>query len=69
MMSRWQYNLLFFITAGGAVFLFFADSLGIHVGGLALTGYSAITSFVLFERAINTTRRGKKDKDKEDDSK
>jgi hypothetical protein len=59
---RWQFDVLFGIAAGGAIFLIFAQKLGIELSPTALTGYGAILTYVLTQRNSWVT----KDKDEGD---
>lgn len=69
-MKPWQYNVMFFIATGGAVFLLFAKNLGVDLSGTALTGYGAILTYVLTEHLTKPTRRDRRNPThkKDDDS-
>jgi hypothetical protein len=62
-MKEWQFNVLFFIAAGGAVVLMFSPKLHLEVSPTSLTGYGMILTFVLTQKKniVNS------DKDKKDD--
>lgn len=63
-MTKWQFDVLFAVMVLGALFLMLAKPLGFSVDPTALTGYGAITTYVLTQRASWT----KKDKPKDEDS-
>lgn len=62
-MRRWQFDVLFGIAAGGAVFLIFAQKLGIELSPTALTGYGAILTYVLTQRGSWTNKSNGSGKD------
>ncbi len=49
-MRRWQFDILFAVFVLGAVFLLFAGTFGLSVEPTALTGYGALTTYVLTQR-------------------
>jgi len=70
-LKEWQFNVLFFVGVGGAIFLVLAPVFGLDVGEnpTALTGIGAILTYVLTQKAALTRSdraRKKRDKDKED---
>lgn len=53
-MSKWQYDALFVVMVVGAIFLLFAKTLGFEIEPTALTGYGALTTYVLTQRGTWT---------------
>ena len=49
-MQPWQQSILFMIMAAGAVFLLLSESFGLSVSPTALTGYGAISTYVLTQK-------------------
>lgn len=66
-MRPWQFNIMFTVAIAGAVFLLLAPAFGIDATAnpTALTGYGAILTYVLTQRASWTHDK----KDDEDDKK
>jgi hypothetical protein len=56
MLKEWQFNMLFFVGVGGAVFLLVGPSLGIDVSTspTAITGIGAILTYVLTQKKALT---------------
>jgi uncharacterized membrane protein YwaF len=63
----WHFNVLFFVGIGGAVILLFGPDMGMNVDSspTAVTGVSAILTYVLTQKKVIT----RKDKDKDTKSK
>lgn len=59
-MEKWQFNVLFFVGVGGAVFLLFAPVVGLNVdrNPTALTGVGLILTYVLTQKK-EITKNGK----------
>lgn len=51
-MKEWQFNVLFFVAVGGAVFMLFAPRLGFEntSNPSAVTGIGAILTYVLTQK-------------------
>jgi hypothetical protein len=65
-MKEWQFDILFFVAVGGAVFLLVAPAFGINTGNpSAATGVGAILAFILTQRSEWTSKKDKRS-DKED---
>lgn len=58
-MKEWQFNVLFFVGVGGAIFLLLAPLFGLPIGEnpTALTGVGAILTYVLTQRKTLTKRK------------
>lgn len=57
MLERWQFNVLFWIGAGGAVVMLFAPAIGLDSIGknpVAATGVGAILTFILTQKKTLT---------------
>lgn len=52
MLKEWQWNILFFVGVGGAVFLLIGPEFGIKLSHnpTALTGVGAILTYILTQR-------------------
>jgi hypothetical protein len=50
--KEWQFDVLFFVGVGGAIFLLVAPAVGLNIGNspLAISGVGAILSYVLTQR-------------------
>jgi hypothetical protein len=48
--TKWQFDVLFVVMVAGAILLMLAKPLGFTVEPTALTGYGAITTYVLTQR-------------------
>lgn len=61
-MKEWQFNILFFVGVGGAVFLLIAPEIGLHIGEnpTALAGVGSILTYVLTQKKAITSRTKKK---------
>lgn len=64
-MKDWQFDILFFVAVGGAVFVLVAPAFGIDTGNpSAATGVGAILAFILTTKPSKKDRRSEKeDKD------
>lgn len=66
MLKEWQFNVLFFVGVGGAIFLVIGPLFGLDIeqNPTALTGLGAILTYVLTQRNSWTKhdRQDKKDK-------
>lgn len=67
-MKEWQFNVLFFVGVGGAIFLLVAPAFGFNIAQnpTALTGVGAILTYVLTQRKT-LTKKNDHPPDKEDD--
>lgn len=67
-MKEWQFNVLFFVGVGGAIFLLIGPEFGLEVGqnAPAVGGIGAILTYVLTQRASLTKKNGDSDKAKDD---
>lgn len=57
MLKEWQFNILFFVGVGGAVFLLIGPEFGLHGVGdnpTALAGVGSILTYILTQRGIIT---------------
>lgn len=61
-MKEWQFNVLFFVGVGGAIFLLLGPAFGLDIkpNPTALTGIGAILTYVLTQRN-SWTKHDKKD--------
>ena len=70
MLKEWQFNVLFFVGVGGAVFLLVGPSLGVQIdqNPTAVTGVGAILTYVLTQKKAltNHVRKKKPDEVKDD---
>ena len=69
MLKEWQFNVLFFVGVGGAIFLLVGPSLGIEIDQSpgAVTGVGAILTYVLTQKkALTSPSRKKSDEVKDD---
>jgi hypothetical protein len=67
--KEWQFNVLFWVGVGGAVFLLIGPEFGLAVGqnAPAVGGIGAILTYVLTQRTSITKKNGeKKDKPKDE---
>lgn len=55
-MKEWQFNVLFFVGVGGAIFLLIGPSVGVSISQnpTAVTGVGAILTYVLTQRKALT---------------
>ena len=65
MLKEWQFNVLFFVGVGGAVFLLVGPSLGVNVSQspMTVTGVGAILTYVLTQKDVLTKHDRKKKSD------
>lgn len=71
-MKGWQFDVLFWVAVGGAVFLLVAPEIGFDksLNPTALTGFGAILTYVLTQRSNWTRKRlGKKEEPKDEEEK
>lgn len=63
MLKEWQFNVLFFVGVGGAIFLLIGPELGLDVSKnpTALTGVGSILAYVLTQKKALTKNDDKKD--------
>lgn len=68
MLKEWQFNVLFFVGVGGAVFLVLGPLFGVDVeqNPTALTGLGAILTYVLTQRN-SWTKHNKEHKQRSDE--
>lgn len=67
-MKEWQFDVLFFVAVGGAVFLLVAPAFGVDTGNpSAATGVGAILAFILTQRSEWTNKDKKHPKNKDDE--
>lgn len=63
-MTEWQFNVLFIVAVGGALFLLLAPAFHIDTGNpTAATGVGAILTFVLTQKREWTKKKRRPDKD------
>lgn len=62
MLKDWQFNVLFFVGVGGALFLLVAPSLGVKVSQSPMTvsGVGAILTYILTQKKVLTKHDDKK---------
>lgn len=65
MLKEWQFNVLFFVGVGGAVFLLIGPSLGLNISQnpTAVTGIGAILTYVLTQKKALVKHDKKPDED------
>lgn len=63
MLKEWQFNVLFFVGVGGALFLLLGPSLGISVdqSPVTVSGVGAILTYILTQKKALTKHDDKKD--------
>lgn len=63
MLREWQFNVLFFVGVGGALFLLLGPSLGINVdqSPITVSGVGAILTYILTQKKALTKHDDKKD--------
>jgi hypothetical protein len=68
-LKEWQFNVLFFVGVGGAIFLLVGPTLGANMSQspTAVTGVGAILTYVLTQKKALTRSDTKKDKTKSPD--
>lgn len=66
MLKEWQFNVLFFVGVGGAIFLLVGPSVGLNISNnpTAVTGVGAILTYVLTQRKALTRNDEKSEKHK-----
>lgn len=64
MLKEWQFNVLFFVGVGGAIFLLVGPSIGLNVEAnpTAVTGVGAILTYVLTQKKVLTKHKDEDDK-------
>lgn len=71
MLTRWQFNVLFFVGVGGAVLMLIGPELGLNIGKspTAVTGVGAILAYVLSQKkALTKSEENKDQTPKKEDS-
>lgn len=65
MLKEWQFNVLFFVGVGGAIFLLIGPSIGLDISKnpTALTGVGAILTYVLTQKKTLTKHEDPPKKD------
>jgi uncharacterized membrane protein YwaF len=65
--KEWQFNILFFVGVGGAIFLLLAPEFGFHIGEnpTALAGIGSILTYVLTQKSAITKKKRPKPPDEE----
>jgi hypothetical protein len=63
MLKEWQFNVLFWVGVGGAIFLLVGPSLGVEISSnpTAITGVAAILTYVLTQKKAFTKHDETKD--------
>lgn len=63
MLKEWQFNVLFFVGVGGAVFILMGPWIGLDIGKnpTAITGVGAILTYILTQKKSLTKPDEKKD--------
>lgn len=63
MLKEWQFNVLFFVGVGGAIFLLIGPTIGVDISTspTAITGVGAILTYVLTQKKAFTQSESKKD--------
>lgn len=67
MLKEWQFNILFFVGVGGAIFLFLGPEFGLDIASnpTALAGVGSILTYILTQKsALTRTVHLKKKKKK-----
>lgn len=69
-MKEWQFNVLFIVGVGGAIFLVLAPLLGLDItqNPTALAGLGAILTYVLTQRFPGTKQKDHPPKEEDDES-
>lgn len=73
MLTKWQFNVLFFVGVGGAILLLIGPEIGLDIGSnpTAVSGIGAILAYVLTQKKAFTKDSEEKPKNgshrKEDD--
>jgi hypothetical protein len=67
MMKEWQFDVLFFVGVGGAVFLLIAPALGFSEvsNPVSVTGIGSILTYVLTQRSKLVKSKGNDDDDQD----
>lgn len=62
MLKEWQFNVLFFVGVGGAIFLLIAPSFGVNISNnpIAISGVGAILTYVLKQKKALTKHEEKR---------
>lgn len=70
-MKDWQFDVLFWVAVGGAVFLLVAPEIGFDksLNPTALTGFGAILTYVLTQRGNWTGKKREDNKEDKDEKK
>jgi hypothetical protein len=68
-LKDWQFDVLFFVAVGGAIFLLFAPEVGVDTASnpTAVTGIGAILTYVLTQRRRWTEDKKKTKEDKKEE--
>lgn len=69
MLKEWQFNILFFVGVGGAVFLLIGPEFGLHIAEnpTALAGVGSILTYILTQRNALTKRPRMKNRHNSED--
>lgn len=72
MLKEWQFNILFFIGTGGAVFLLVGPEFGLSIADnpTALAGVGSILTYILTQKSAltkNVKRKSRRRHEEEDD--
>lgn len=61
-MKEWQFNILFFVGVGGAIFLLIGPEFGFHISEnpTALAGVGSILTYILTQKKALTKRPSSK---------
>lgn len=62
MLKEWQFNILFFVGVGSAVFLLVGPEFGLHIAEnpTALAGVGSILTYILTQKSALTRKSGRK---------
>jgi hypothetical protein len=67
-LKEWQFNILFFVGVGGAVFLLIGPEFGLNISEnpTALAGVGSILTYILTQRSTLTRHSQRKRREREE---